>query len=153
MPKVSPHAIRRPARSSFDVHLVDPPREGYDGVTVTLRLRPLTAVEWIAANDFALRMIERHVNGRGEPEMPGYVPPEPFPPLDGEPVYVSETTCRILAGLVLAQVPTENAASPDERYTFEELAMFAQANGIARGIAEAYAQLQRETERTTGPLA
>jgi hypothetical protein len=151
MPKVSISTIKRPERKTFVVELTDPPRgeEGKPGyyagnpdLKVPLTLRKLGGAEWIAATaDAAKAYTAKYVTGKGDPDKPGYEPPVPIPPVDGQTVYLSETTCQVLAAVEYAQTcPNE------DRYTFEELAAFATLDAVLGQLMAAFDRISFDVE-------
>lgn len=71
----------------------------------------------IRCNDYANLMIKRYVTGDGFPGKTGWIPPEPLPPIDDQPVAISESTARLASMIFVSQAPVKESS----RYTFEEI--------------------------------
>ena len=143
MAKLSTSVVRRPGRVTIDRTFTDPANPE---LTFSLKLRRLSALEWVAAADQARDLAEQYVYGINGAE------PEPLPPVDGQPVYTSESTFKMLCALEYAQV-----ADTDDRYTAIELLIFATVDAIQSQLMKAFQDLQNLTGQTAdgenSPLA
>lgn len=127
--KVSTSVISRPKVETKLFTFSDPANEA---CTVPMTLRKLSAMEQVAAADIAREYAVRYVHGIGEKGTDGYQQPEPFPPIDGQPVYLSDSACQVGAFIEYAQV-----CADEDRYTFEEIVSFMTVTAIANGMASA----------------
>ena len=143
--KLSTSVIKRPKVETKAFTFTDPANAD---CSFTLDLRKLTAMEQVAAADAARDYAVKYVQGLGEKDTDGYTPPEPFPPIDGQPVYLSDSVCQVAAFAEYAQT-----AHDDNRYTFEELVAFMTLNAIANALATAAVWVQTPSGVTDDPKA
>lgn len=115
---------------------------------VPMIFRKLGVMEQAKAQNLAIEMLAKYVTGYGDPAQPNYQPPELLPPIDGEPVFVSETACNVAAMLCVAQIATEA-----ERYTFEDLVSFMTSDAICGQMIALYQEIPRREGDILDPLA
>lgn len=147
MAKLSVNVVKRPKRHVFDEVFTDPSNTD---LVLPMSFRKLSAMEWLAVQDMGNKRAIQFVHGTGEVGKPGYSPPDNLPPVDGEPVFLTDSSCTVIAGLEYAQVADE-----ENRYTFEEIAGFMTVDVICRQMTAAFEKLESSVEdgETTGPLA
>lgn len=117
--------------------------------TFTVTLKKLGAMAQAAANDLGGQMVAKYV-GYGIEGNEGYVAPtEMFPPIDGQAVHLSESTCQLGTLLECAQT----TISSTERYPFEDLVSFMTVDSIANQMAAAAVWVQLPQESGSDPLA
>lgn len=133
--KVNGAQVKRPKKPEKVFSFTDP--DNPDMPPVILRLRKFGSMEMLSALDDATDKTQMYVNGWGEEGEPGYTAPLPLPPVDGQSVTLSESTCRIAASLVLAQT-----GPMEDRYTFEELVPFMTIDAICTEMAAAFLFIQ-----------
>lgn len=83
----------------------------------------LAGAQW-TANGYVVKYLTGWpLNKEGQPDInnPSYVSPVSLPPIDGQPVYVSEAALRVLARVEAAQVG-------DDPYSIEDLLGLATVN-------------------------
>lgn len=132
MAKVSLGIVKRPGKVTFTKTFTDPANPD---LSIPVTLRKLGAMEWVAAHDLACEKAEQYVTGFNGSE------PQSLPPIDGQPVFVSESACRVAAAVAYAQV-----ADDQDRYTVEELLGFMTVDAICAQMTEAFNDLQRIPE-------
>lgn len=103
---------------------------------VGMDFKKMGTLELSAANDYAEMMKERYVTGRGVPGRNGWVEPEALPPVDDQPVMISESTCRVAAMLFIGQTGPDSG-----RYTFEEIVSHMVNDSIAEQMVEVVPEL------------
>ncbi len=145
MAKIDPYTLRRKPRVQIDRTFTDPVNPD---VEVTLCLRRLSAMEHISAIDTSQEMVRKYVTGYGIPGRPGYIEPELLPAVDGQPVFISESTAQVAAFLYRAQTVPDS-----ERYSFEELVSFMVSDAFCAGFSEAVTDITSEEEVNSDPLA
>ena len=109
--RASPFALSNPKRQrgSASVLFADP---DIPGAEFSLTFRHLKGVDLIALEDVITGYVARYVTGMGPVDEKGnlkteddsFVPPEPLPAIDNEPVTITATVAKVLATLEYAQV-------------------------------------------------
>lgn len=137
------YTLRRGSRVTFTRTLSDPSQ----GLEIPLTLRKLGVMDQVRALDEAEAKIQQYVTGMGDPGKPGYVPPALLPPIDGQPVLVSPTTCRVASLVSVAQVVSES-----DRYSWEEIVSLMAVDTLCAQITALSSEVQ-EQEASPDPLA
>lgn len=94
-----------------------------------------------AIDERAGEMYRKYVAGHGPAGKDGeldtesalFVPPKHLPLVDGEPVVLTQATCRAVAAVELAQTEFED----QERYTFEDIAMWCVSDHLGFQVLQA----------------
>jgi len=129
MPKPNVYGLVRPKP---DIKTVTLRSDGNEDITLPIRRLPLlefTAATRETAEGYAAKYIHGKWTDDDGQEMDH---PMTLPPVGGEPVFVTDATCRTLAAIEAAQVG-------DDPFTFEELAAIASVDGFHYGLMEAFA--------------
>lgn len=142
--KVSPYGLKRPARERWTETFTSA-----DGqLTFDIVLRKLSQAEAVFALDLANMMTEKYVTGYGLRGHKGYIAPQMLPPIDGQPVFVSQSTCQLAATIWRSQV-----AEDADRYSFEELLGFMVDDAILAQMMAAADKMGTPEVGETDPLA
>lgn len=118
-------------------------------VKIPVALRKLSQLEIVSALDIANEKFIEIVTGVGEPGDKGYQPPRPLPPINGEPVFLSLTSCQVAAIIWRAQT----CENDRDRYSFEEMAQFMIDDAILEQMSETVEQLREVPKKSDDPLA
>ena len=127
--------LKRPAVQERTAVLSD--RASNPDARFELRLRRHDAMSLLEAYSLAEEKAREYVTGTGEKGATGYSPPVLFPPVGGEPVFLTAETCR-----VVAIVQTAQAGPQEDRYTFEEVAALCTVPAIGAQVARLAFELQ-----------
>ena len=143
MSKVSPQSLTRRPVLPVLIDGKPPVFTSADGKLVfeLPGLRKLTAAEFLIVQEFKRQKVQEYITGTGEPGKDGYIAPKLLDPIDGQPVYISETTCELAATLFRAQ-----SCPDDERYTFEELCGFMVDDNLLDQFSQVYALIPYDSE-------
>lgn len=143
--KVSPSQIKRAPAEFFTVQVTSK-AQGPEFV-LELRLKKVGGLEWALIYDRAKEWTERYVDGKGEPGKEGYEPPLLLPPIGGQPVFVSASTCQVATALEMAQAPL----SPEDRYDFEDFISFMVDDEILSRFTKLFGEIDRNHEEQGDP--
>jgi hypothetical protein len=110
-----------------------------DGRTFSVPIRKLREIERTLAQEKAHDMVEKYMTGSGTEGTSDYKPPSFIGIIDGEPAYVTFNTALVAATIERAQ-----CCPPDDRYTFEELAMFMNEPNLSDQILAVFYKLPME---------
>jgi len=129
MPKPNVYALNRPKP---DIRAVTLKSDGNEDITISVRRLPL--LEFTdATRDKAEAYAAQYIHGNWLDDDGDEIEnPMTLPPVGGEPVFVTDATCRTLAVIEASQVS-------DDPFTFEELAAIASVDGYHYGLMEAFA--------------
>jgi hypothetical protein len=135
VPKQSPFYLNRPKATAIDFTFQDRRTNPENAFVFTFR--KLTTLDVLSYLERAEEYVKKYITGYGEEGKTGWQPPQPLPPVNGEIVTVSPSTCRILACIEMAQVQPEA-----DRYRFDELAAMTVVPAIGEQMLAAYAAIQ-----------
>lgn len=123
--KLSPGNIKRPQapRKEFDLK--------YGEQESKITVKKLGSSATLAAKDESDRLTEKYVTGYGDPESSEYVPAEPLPSIDDQPVLASSTAFYLATLVSYAQV----VDTEDERYTPKEIVLMMHDEGFLSQIS------------------
>jgi hypothetical protein len=133
MAKLNPLAITRPPIEA-KLHVWEDPTR--PGLKLDLNLRKLSRMDVVNAETLTTIKTQQYVTGSGIPGKSGYQAPELLPPIDGQPVRVSESTVRVACYIERAQV-----CEKEDRYTPEELMGLMVSDAFCDGLLAAVAEI------------
>lgn len=144
MPRVDPLLLNVPEVSTAPFDFIDPKQPE---LIYHMDLRQLEGILFVNAMSKAQEYITRYITGDGpinelgevDVNAKGYIPPKDLPPINGEPLTVSEGAFRIAAGIAAAQVCEDTA----DRYSVLDIIfLMARSSAIVEQLSIAYSEIQ-----------